>query len=188
MKVSMLAILAVLGSASLLAGAGPALAQQNGPTYSVCIGNVKCTNANQHIKFDCNFAASHPTNTDAAAAFQVCANRWGPFTFQQPIHQRLATRSGGQCGAILINAICPKQAIYTVCIGQYRGNCPGFTAQNPLDYHFPCSFASAHPTATDQAAALQVCQSKGWSTGTAVRLGSSTGNQCGYIRDRVTCQ
>ena len=173
---------------ALLFGTAPSLAQivlamgtfpQDGPTYSVCIGDYCSSDFN----FPCSFAYANATNPDQAAASQICQHRLGG----TPIYQRVGSRSGGQCGITQINVTCPGQALYNVCIGQIRNNCRVAGLYGALDYAFPCSFAYAHATNTDQAAASQICQAKGWPNGTAVRVQSYSGNQCGYITAKVTC-
>ncbi|MBV9990850.1 MAG: hypothetical protein JOZ72_06100 [Alphaproteobacteria bacterium] len=173
--------------------ARPQQPQHIGPVYSVCIGNGFCSSpVNPQYTRDCNFAAAHPNDTDHAAAAEICSTKWTPSLqiMWPPVPvsvTRVSSQSGGQCGTIGVTFSCAFQRNYSVCIGQYPGSCPGFGINNPLDQTFDCGFAASHASNTDQAAATQLCQSKGWAGGTAVRTHSYSGNQCGYIIDSVTC-
>jgi hypothetical protein len=85
----------------------------------------------------------------------------------------------------------PQTSGFVACIGEFASGC-----KQSYTHLFDCSFAAAHPSNADQAAATQIC--KNYATpqqivqGTEVvsysRIGGGKGNKCGYIIDQVICR
>jgi hypothetical protein len=127
--------------------------------------------------FDCSFAANHASNTDAAAAQQVCQSNGGVLKFL-----RTQSIGGGHCGYIVDKVACADAII---CTGE-PGGCAAYQGQATADTA-SCTFAWANPTDTDQAAAEQYCAAGNMGLVSFHRLNSYGGGGCGFIFDTVNC-
>jgi hypothetical protein len=70
--------------------------------FSICIGDI-CNSSAADVKFDCNFAYAHPSDTDEVATKTACIvqNDFAAYRFT-----RTLSVGGGRCGEIVLNARC----------------------------------------------------------------------------------
>jgi hypothetical protein len=73
--------------------------------FTVCIGDICRPNVpgSADYNYGCGFAEGNPTNTDDAAAKDVCEFR---NNFPQYSFVRYNSVNGGRCGAIYVNVKC----------------------------------------------------------------------------------
>lgn len=187
-------ILAVAASSAILLAFSPVATSQttgfpNTSGFVACIGE-RASGCHQPFTnfFDCSFAHSHPTDTDKAAAEQISKSNASNATAAQVVagtalvsFKRLSSRSGDKCGYI-IDQVIPKGFI--VCVGQSWAGCSARAGSLTYTQFLDCSFAAAHATGTDRAAAQQIAnQITGNKTGVPLykRISNLSGDKCGYL-------
>jgi hypothetical protein len=95
----LLTLAVLLGAIAILAIANPKPVQS---TFVVCIGDgIGCPENTSDFRFDCGFARAHPTNTDSAAAEEICRVQHVNYNVQ-----RLSVYGGGNCGGIRLRVTC----------------------------------------------------------------------------------